>query len=257
MIISENDIGANERKIHGAIDQAAGIKADFLLTPEGSLSGYNASFDRAAVADAAQRLAQHAKESRVGLMLGTCYKEMGEDFRFPFAMRSASPMAPQRQEFCYDQVRVYAPNGEYLGIHSKLQLVTSQHHPGIGEPQAFVTTPLRTFSWNGLCFGVLICNDLWGGLFSSSPLSLAYRLWEMGAQVIFHAVYSGFQPWPYLETCQSACAEVLRIPIVTVNAGDDTRPPNCRSGVWGTDGKRKYESEKIGDQFFSYKLSVG
>ena len=38
-LLASKDVKANEQAIHRAIVKAADIKADFLLTPEGSLSG--------------------------------------------------------------------------------------------------------------------------------------------------------------------------------------------------------------------------
>lgn len=256
MLVSESDIGANERAIHRAIDQAAGVKADFLLTPEGSLSGYNADFDRVTVADTIERVAQHAKESGVGLLLGTCYKKEEEGFVGP-------DPTPRRLECCYNQVRVYAPDGEYLGFHAKILLTSPIRIPGTGEMRAYVIGTLRTFAWDGICFGALICNDLWatpGATVMSNPY-LAWRLKEMGAQVIFHAVNTAGTPLlyrPYTESNQSLWAGALSIPIVSVNAANlDGAPTNCRSGVWGPDGQRKCEAKDSGEQFYSYKLPLG
>jgi hypothetical protein len=84
------DLERNERAIHEAIDQAARVKADFLLTPEGSVSGYYDGFDCVAVNRAIDRIAQHGKEAHVGLVLGTCYKEEEE------ARRTWDPTFPAK-----------------------------------------------------------------------------------------------------------------------------------------------------------------
>ena len=60
-----NNVKQNERAIYRAIDKAAEANSDFLLTPEGSLSGYYPDFDRRPVANAVQRVEPHAKELRV------------------------------------------------------------------------------------------------------------------------------------------------------------------------------------------------
>jgi predicted amidohydrolase len=263
MVISSDDIGANERAIHRAIDRAADVKADFLLTPEASLSGYHADFSAELVAQAEQRLADHARAAKVGLLLGTCQKEMGTDFEFPFRMHANPIVRFGARAFCYNQIRIYAPDGAFLGAHSKIQLVSSLRHPGIGEPTAFTPGRLRIFSWNGIRFGALICNDLWGGQFASTPNNLAARLWEMGAQIIFHAVYSGFgRPNPsypgslYYEACLARCAAELGMPIVTVNAADAIMPVNSRSGVWSPAGDCEASADDVGEQFFSYTLPI-
>lgn len=258
-MLASKDVQANERAIHRAIDQAAGVKADFLLTPEGSLSGYYPDFDRVVVADAVKRLAQHAKELRVGLLLGTCYKEMEEEAPRPAAKRLG--VSAERHEYCYDQVRVYAPSGEYLGAHSKILLCSSIYHPGTGEMKDYVTGTLRTFSWDGICFGALICNDLWAtpGYTTTPNPYLAWRLRTMGAQVIFHAVGTAGTPLlfrPYQESNQALWAMMLNIPIVTTNGSDGTTPSNCRAGVIDQDGERKCVAHEVGEQFFSCKLSI-
>jgi predicted amidohydrolase len=260
MVVS-TDVEANEKAVHRGIEKAAAARADFLLTPEGSVSGYYPGFDGAAVTAAVQRLARHARESRVGLLLGTCYKEMAEDAPSPFELHLDPSARGQRQELCLNQVRVYEPGGEYLGAHSKILLTSTLRHPGTGEMRDYVAGTLRTFSWRGVCFGVLICNDLWAtpGYTTTPNPYLAWRLRQMGAQVIFHAVNSGFVQFyrPYHEMNQALWAGALGIPIVAANASHEVDPVNCRSGVVGPNGERKNEAPDIGEQFFSCELSLG
>jgi hypothetical protein len=64
-----NDVARNEKRILEAITKAAEAGADFLVTPEGSLSGYTPNFDRLQVAGPGELAA--AKEHKVGLLLGT------------------------------------------------------------------------------------------------------------------------------------------------------------------------------------------
>ncbi|MFN8008088.1 MAG: nitrilase-related carbon-nitrogen hydrolase [Terriglobia bacterium] len=149
-LIASKDVKANEQSIHRAIDKAAALKVDFLLTPEGSLSGYYPDFDRLVVQAAVQRLAQNAKERGVGLLLGTCYKELEEDTPSLLVGPNSKPSEPR--EYCYDQIRVYAPNGEFLGAYSKILLCSSIYRPGTGEMRDYVAGTLRTFQWEGICF---------------------------------------------------------------------------------------------------------
>ena len=142
MLISQ-DVSENEAKISAGLRRAANDEADWMLTPEGSLSGYTADFDRREVEAAAARLAEQAKDLQVGLALGTCYKEVECE-----------------KEYCYNQVRLHAPQGDYLGCHGKILRCSSLSHPGTGEMHDYVKGVLRTYAWNGFRFGVLICNDL-------------------------------------------------------------------------------------------------
>lgn len=270
-MLSSKDVQANESAIHRAIDQAAGVKADILLTPEGSLSGYYSDFDRVIVANAVERLAQHARASHVGLLLGTCYKEMEEEA--PRVTLKRLGVSAERREYCYDQVRVYAPSGEYLGAYSKILLCSSLYHPGTGEMRDYVAGTLRLFSWDGIRFGVLICNDLWAtpGFTTTPNPYLAWRLRTMGAQIVFHAVNTARTDRApltqeerrmsmlyrsYQESNQVLWAMMLNIPIVTTNANDGTTPSNCRAGVIDQAGERNCMAHEVGEQFFSCKIWI-
>ena len=94
------DIGSNVRRIERAINYAISENADILLTPEGSLSGYTHQFDFQAACEALDYVTQKARKANLGLALGTCFVE------------------PEDKQ-CYNQIRFYKPDGEYLGFHSK------------------------------------------------------------------------------------------------------------------------------------------
>lgn len=247
-IVSTRDVAANERAILAAIDKAAEAKATFLLTPEGSLSGYYAGFDRTAVAAAVERVAAHAAKAGVGLLLGTCYKEIEQG---PDGSR----------EYCYDQVRVFAPDGTFLGAYSKVLLCSPVTHPGTGEMKDYVAGSLRTFTWEGLCFGVLICNDLWAtpGFTTIPNPYLPLQLKNLGAQVIFHAVSTAGPDVSYRdyhESNERLWAKALGIPIVTTNMTDGKSPSNCRPGVVLPGGEREVLVPEPGDHVFTYRLKL-
>lgn len=258
-ILDSKDIATNERAIHSAIDRAATAHADFLITPEGSLSGYHPDFDRLQVAEAIARVTSHAKEVHLGLVLGTCFKNLEEEW--PEVVATEVGAKNKQREYCYDQVRVYAPTGEYLGAHSKILLCSPIFHPGTGEVSQYVTGTLRTFNWDGVCFGALICNDLWatpGATTTPNPY-LPWRLKTMGAQVIFHSVGTAGTPEfyrTYQEANQSLWAMVLRIPIVTTNANDGKIPSNCRAGYVDSSGDRHNLAPDRGEQFFVAKVPI-
>src|SRR5262245_36703549 len=71
------DIRKNVEAISRAIEYAAREKADVLITPEGSLSGYVHDFDPVASGAALKEVLQKAREARLALVLGTCYEEDG------------------------------------------------------------------------------------------------------------------------------------------------------------------------------------
>ena len=169
------DIGANLLDIKEAVAQAADENSDIVLTPEGALSGYHHRFDCAQLKDALMELEAFAAARRMGLALGTCMEE-ADGLR-------------------YNELRFYAPSGEYLGCHTKTLLC------GSGEPlqgkleeiNCYATKPLRVFDFMGVTVGGLICNDLWAnpGCTPMPDTHLTRQLARMGAKIVFQAVNGG------------------------------------------------------------------
>jgi len=243
MLVTE-DVAQNEARILDGIRLAAAGKSDFLLTPEGSLSGYRAAFQREEVAAAAERLRVAARDAGVGLLLGTCYKEVEDG-----------------AEHCYNQVRVYAPEGDYLGFHAKILRCSPLSHPGAGEMRDYVEGTLRTFEWRGVCFGALICNDLWAtpGYTTMPNPYLPWQLKRLGAQLIFHAINSGhdLRHRPFHESSAEIWAPTLHIPILQVNAAaPDGKQVNCRSGLIDAEGNRSVTAPDAGERFFTCEVSL-
>jgi len=234
----------NEKRISAAIERTAAEGAHFLLTPEGSLSGYHSEFDRAEVAAAVERLRKVAGELGVGLALGTCYKEVEDG-----------------AERCYNQVRVYAPEGDYLGYHAKILRCSWLSRPGTGEMRDYVEGSLRVFAWRDITFGVLICNDLWATpSYTTMPNPyLPWQLHRMGARLLLHAVNSGRDQRfrPFHESSTELWARALEIPIVQANAADpDGGPVNAPSGAVGPDGVRHLRVPEVGEQYFTCEVEV-
>jgi predicted amidohydrolase len=162
------DTNANVAAITRAIEFARREKADVLVTPEGSLSGYTPEFDAKATARALETVLARAKAAGVALVLGTCFEET--DGRR------------------YNAQRFYATNGDYLGFHAKILLCRRMSEPeGKGEVDCFQTRALRTFKLSNLTVGGLVCNDYWANP-EWTPMDdphLAQRLGEMGARIVF------------------------------------------------------------------------
>jgi predicted amidohydrolase len=72
----------NLKQIVEGIRKAAGEGADFLITPEGSLSGYTSNFDQKVLSSALESVTAEASGMKVGLMLGTCFKKVTGDKEF-------------------------------------------------------------------------------------------------------------------------------------------------------------------------------
>jgi predicted amidohydrolase len=196
-----NNIRDNKDQILAGIGKAFHEGANFLVTPEGSLSGYTSNFNQAEVISALEEIRSAAVKMKVGLMLGTCYKELVKG-----------------SEFCYNQVRVYSPEGKFMGAYSKILRCSNMDLPGTGEMVDYVEGELKIFSWNGLQFGILICNDLWAtpGYTTTPNPYLAWKLKQMGAQFIVHCINSGtVQKYrPFHESSAELWALSMKIPIL-------------------------------------------
>jgi predicted amidohydrolase len=205
-----------------AMAEAAAEKADFLATPEGSLSGYTSHFDQPSLESALHELLALAKNLNLGLFLGTCFKDADAS--------------------CRNQVRIYAPDGSFIGAHSKILVCSPIHEPGTGEMLEYSSAPLQVFAWQGLKIGALVCNDLWaspGHTTLPNPY-LAWKLRQMGAQFIVHVINSGANP-DYLKFHESSAelwAQNLQIPIFEVNAAQGSSSVNARSGLIDSKGLR-------------------
>lgn len=247
-LLVSKDVQLNLASILRAIERAEAERANILLTPEGSLSGYTPKFDVREVQDALKQVTSAAHQASLGLALGTCFVETGDGQ-------------------CYDQLRFYDPGGRYLGFHSKTLTCGSLTDPPVGEINDYASTPLRTFDFMGICVGGLVCNDMWANP-SCTPMPdshLSQELSNMGARIIFHAVNGGRSEsdwsdlvWQYHESNLRMRARGGKVWIVTV---DSSFPPHLRcsapSGVIDPDGYWVCRAEPQGEQFFAYTIDLG
>lgn len=230
-----------------SIEFAAGERADVLLTPEGSLSGYSPHFDRDAVLRALDTVTGAARDAGVALALGTCFVK-ADDGR------------------CYNQVRFYDKDGAHLGFHSKTLTCGTLTDPPRGEVNDFAVAPLRTFDLCMTCVGALICNDLWAnpGCTPQDDPHLTQQLSRMGARVIFHAVNGGRGggpgselAWQYHESNLRMRAMAGRLWIVTVDSCHPaTLPCSAPSGIIDPLGEWIVRAPEQGEAFFVGEVAV-
>lgn len=212
----------NLPKILDYIDRASEGAADFLLLPEGALSGYHGDIDQVEVDQGLERIAKAADAADLVVLVGTSYRE---------------------GQSVYNQVRIYNEMGQYIGAHSKTLPTPDDLEWCIAGGG------LQVFKALGLQFGVLVCNDLW--CTPPSPVDdphLVQGLKSRGAQVIFHAVNSGFDP-RYLKWHTAhleAYAWLHQIPIVTANVGG-VEPNNCPTGILGPEGEWVAQLDRTGE----------
>lgn len=239
------DIPQNSSLICQAIEQAAQEKADILLTPEGSLSGYTHEFDEAQFIIALQEVTRLARQHKVGLALGTCCREENGQV--------------------YNQIRFYAPDGRFLGFHAKILLCKDML--GLDETSEvdhFTAGELRIFTIRGVPIGGLICNDLWANP-AWTPMPdphLTRRLRAMGARVIFHAVNGGRDGspwsavnWQFHEANLRLRARSDRLWIVTVdNCAPLDLPCSAPSGLINPNGDWVFRLPPQGEQFGTFEM---
>lgn len=228
-----HDLKDNYPRILAHIRWAAERDAQFCLFPEASLSGYHGEFRQDEVDDALLGIARTCHDSQITAFISTGMHVNGG---------------------IQIQVRIYTQEGEFLGHYAKLVPTSGDRkwcEPG---------SELRAFHHDGIVFGCLICNDLWvtPGCGPYPDPRLAYQLGQLGAQVVFHAINSGFAPQylPYHESNLALRANESGFPIVTANAVVGMNPVNCGSGVMGAQGEWLVRANPIGEQIFLADLVV-
>jgi len=241
-----NNVADNQAAIGRAIDFAAAERADILLTPEGSLSGYRPDFPEDQVATALDAVTRKAATAGTALALGTCWREADGN--------------------CYNQIRFYDAGGAYLGFHSKILLCGSMTDPPQGEINHYhAVAELRTFEIGSVCVGALICNDLWANP-CCTPMPdphLSQQLTQMGAKVILHAVNAGEGDFSHISRCASAYHEanlqlraaVGQVWVVTVDSCYPTdQPCSAPSGVIDPEGRWRLRARPMGEDLFVYTI---
>jgi predicted amidohydrolase len=246
-MVVTRDVERNVAALSKAIREASSAGAEILLTPEGALSGYTPEFDPDIVEKALAQVTALAKAQRLGLALGTCFRES--------------------DGLTYNQLRFYAPDGEYLGYHSKILCCGSLGDSPEGEICDYATTELKVFSFGGVAIGGLICNDMWANpaCTPGHDTFLSRQLAKMGAQVIFHAVNGGRDDspwskevvWSFHESNLRMRAAAAKTWIVTVdNCGPTTSLCSAPSGVLNPQGEWVCRTKNRGEQLFVHTIEL-
>ena len=155
-------------------------------------------------------------------------------------------------------LRFHTANSGWDGSHSKIAKTT-------GETSDYKSSPLRTFEFEGIALGGLICNDLWcnpGCTTEGVPHYLVKKLAQMGAEVIFHAVNGGRSKEPFMnvvhayhESNLQMRAQANKVWIVTVdNCFPFNVPCSAPSGVISPDGRWAVKVPNLNDQVFTYTI---
>lgn len=206
-ILVSRDVQANLNRIRDAIAIAERDKADWILFPEGALSGYTSEFDQSAVVAAFDEVRQLCKKSNVIGLIGTSWKENAQTF---------------------NQVRIVDRDGQLAAACAKTCLTYD-------EARTFTSgDSVAPHLIDGISAGILICNDMWvtPGFTDGPDPHLSRQLAKAGAGLILHSVNSGsnqnFRGY-HEENLKIRSAEAC-CPIVVVNAAQRAEI-NCTSGV--------------------------
>ena len=168
----------NEASIIKAIDWAAENKCDWLLTPEGSLSGYFPNFDLVLengmpdLAKAAYKVISYANKKGIGIALGTLWVDI-----------------EHRGSIRKNQIRYYDKQGELLGATNKQYIVGGEDSPHHSWDQVLADPPgtTKTHYLDGVRTCGMICNDFWGNGFRFNAPSLPLMASIHQVEVILHA----------------------------------------------------------------------
>jgi predicted amidohydrolase len=243
------NIEQNLAAISRAIDYAIVEKAEVLVTPEGSLSGYTHEFDAVAVDRALAEIIRKARAGHLALALGTCFEEPGDRQR-------------------YDEVRLYDSGGAYLGFHAKILLCRKVADPSSkGEIDFFKTKPLGVFHLNGLTVGALVCNDLWANpeWTPQDDPHLLQQLSRLGARVVFLAVNSSQAEGEELVLNRQFHEANLRLRarsagvwVVSADAADPRGglASQAPSGILDPTGHWVLMAKPVGEQMFAYTINL-
>ncbi len=223
--VSPDDMELNACGILDAVELAGAERADFLVTPEMSLTGYHGRFDKSRRDGLVRLIRDAAKAAGVTVMLG------GGD---------------RRADKVRNEVLVIGGDGRIIGRHAKI--VATDGDRKWSEPGK----RLRVFRDRGLTFGCLICNDLWvtPGCGPFPDPRLTYQLSKKGARAVFHSVHSGNSKRhvPYHESNLSLRAREGKLFIATANAANPTGV-NSSTGILDPEGDWLVRCNRRGRQF--------
>ncbi|HEV8248294.1 MAG TPA: carbon-nitrogen hydrolase family protein [Polyangiaceae bacterium] len=202
-------VADNLARMKEALQQAKVDRADWILFPEGALSGYYGGFDQSEVADAFATVQGLCKDARVVGLVSTCWSEDG----------ASKP---------HNEIRVVGRAGELVSRYAKTCLTydDAKEFSAGGFPSVH--------EYEGVRFGTLICNDMWvtPGFSDGPDPHLSLKVARAGACVLFHAVSSGTDDRyrSYHESNLTLRSKEAGCPFVVVNAAGK-EPINCASGV--------------------------
>lgn len=244
------NVSKNLETIKAAIDWASDNSADFLVTPEGSLSGYIPEWNFEEVKEALTHIEQYSANKNVGLCLGTLWRE-----------------TTKFGEVARNQIRFYK-HGNLFGTTNKSYIIEHDHvMPHNIKEDGISFFPLTNKNGNGINAVGLICNDMWGNNWSGNPNIMKIAMESRRVGLAIHSTNGtrGNDLDDIMDQWHDVHLKLLSrasgIPIFTVDnsihmEGDDyDGKTSSESGVI-IDSKWVTSVPRFGTQYFYYDFDI-
>lgn len=250
-----HNLEENISTLKRAIDTAHKSKADYLVTPEGSLSGYITDFDTRSdrteqdLIDALDEVVKYASSKQVGLFLGTMWLQD----------------EPNGEKLRRNQIRIYDKKGNYIN-HVNKTLVNFEYEkvvPAEGYNPVFLPEAPT------LHILPMICNDMWGSIMEKGPCIPVIGE-ENNCHLIVHSTNAlkyhknkilskVFEDWhnSWLQMMSLYC----KVPIITCDScyemdGEKYNGPTASESGVVSHGEWKTQVPRIGEQYFTYSFDM-
>jgi predicted amidohydrolase len=246
-----NVLEKNIETIKKAIDWAVDNQVDYLITPEGSLSGYYKDFDTPELVKGLAEIEKYAA-NKVALCLGTMWVEQEGESNVK-----------------RNQIRFYNKNGTYNTAIDKTIVTPHDGILGIIPASNFYVVSLEDCVDNTdskLIAGAFICNDLYG---RSNYPDLTRMAYHNGAHIFLHSTNAdrgvGKLYDQIMDDWHTAHFQMISylsgIPVITVDnccgmAGEEwSGPTSSQSGIL-IGGEWVVKVPRYGTHHFYYDLSL-
>jgi|TARA_B100000959_G_scaffold274548_1_gene326607 predicted amidohydrolase len=255
------DLQRNVETIKKSIDWAIKNKCDYLITPEGSLTGYFPEWETwegrtfKDVDNALCEVEDYAGNNGMGLVLGTMWKE-----------QERTGVLNRNQQRYYDQ------NGQLIGTVCKQYVIAwDAVVPGHYTPLIHLPDPVKEDTRPRMDVKVvgMLCNDLWGSWWLGKE-NIGRKANDMGADLLIHSSNGarGLDPIEddvhdkFHTGCLHMMSYAADMPLISVDNcitmhGDEsfTGPTSSPSGVWHKEQLVKVP--RVGTQHFYYDFVKG
>ena len=244
------NLNANVNTIADQIERAHTEGCDYLVTPEGALTGYIQDWDTrdgrttATIHDALNQLIDTAGHFGVGLFLGTLIEDIEGN--------------PRNSVFVTDT------GGNPVGRADKTLIIPDERFRPSDNLQHYFLPELP-----GVPVAVFICNDLWGGVLDRAPV-LPYWAEDTGVGLVVHCTngkrdYDPEHLRPVYRNWHNSNLEMwshhMNCPIVTadnsihMHGEPSDEPTSSRSGAV-VNGAWQTPDLPTGEQFFTWEAAI-